>query len=624
MKTERKVYVGLGFLFLILFAIGVYANRSVATLVDHSDFLVQTAEVKDSLEDLSSLLTEFQSNRDNSVGNSIRATVASIRVKTIDSPRQQGRLDALDPLIATLLNESSPALMNEIKRNIALLRQEQDRLLTQRHAETKGMAEQTATIVRAGAAIGLLVVFAFALTIRRGVRRRREVREELERFFDLSLDLFCIRSFDGKFKRLNSAWERTLGYKRDELFANPFTAFIHPDDIQPTLTKVNELIGGKNTINFDNRYRTKSGGFRWLRWTATAFHEERLIYSAARDITHLKEEEVSRARHTESVALVSHTTDVLQSCETPMDACKVIDRMAPQLFAGLSGAVYQLAPSRNVLERLASWGTTAPPENFIAPADCLSLKRGRGAITQPDSPLHCHHIQDSTRPYICIPMMALNDTIGMLHLRQQSAEFGIEDRHLTFATSIAEQFALTLANLRLRETLRAQSIRDPLTGLFNRRYLEESLEREIHRASRNATPLSVLMLDLDHFKHFNDSFGHDAGDAVLRQWGGFLQVRVRFEDIVCRLGGEEFAIVLPDATMESAYDVAQRICEDARSLAVNHRDNQLGPITVSIGVASFPGHSGSAETLLEVADHALYQAKSAGRNRVVIAALDSE
>jgi diguanylate cyclase (GGDEF)-like protein len=132
------------------------------------------------------------------------------------------------------------------------------------------------------------------------------------------------------------------------------------------------------------------------------------------------------------------------------------------------------------------------------------------------------------------------------------------------------------------------------------------------------------MLDLDHFKRFNDTFGHDAGDVVLREWGGFLQVRVRFEDIVCRLGGEEFAIVLPDATMESAYDVAQRICEDARGLAVSHRENQLGPITVSIGVASFPSHSGSAETLLHMADQALYQAKSAGRNRVIIATVEQE
>jgi diguanylate cyclase (GGDEF)-like protein len=126
------------------------------------------------------------------------------------------------------------------------------------------------------------------------------------------------------------------------------------------------------------------------------------------------------------------------------------------------------------------------------------------------------------------------------------------------------------------------------------------------------------MLDLDQFKRFNDAFGHDAGDAILREWGGFLQVRVRYEDIVCRLGGEEFAIVLPDATLESAHTVAQKICEEARGLTINHRGNQVGPITVSIGVSAFPFHSADVEALLHTADQALYKAKSNGRNQVVI------
>jgi diguanylate cyclase (GGDEF)-like protein/PAS domain S-box-containing protein len=619
LKTEQTVYAALGFLFLILLGMGVFADRSVARLVDDSESVVQTVEVNKSLEELSSLLTQLQINPRRSLPNSIRETAADIRRFTADNQRQQGRLDVLEPLITAMIDNPSRGQMDEIRRNIGVLREEEDRLLTLRHAQSQKTAAQTTNVVRAGAAIGLMALFAFALVIRRGVRRRRQIREELERFFDLSVDLFCIRTYEGQFKRLNSAWERTLGYTRDDLFEKPFTAFIHPDDIQPTLAKVRELINGKNTLHFDNRYRTKNGGYRWLRWTATCVPEEQLIYSAARDITDRREAEVARARHAETVALVSQTMDVLQSCETEVDACRVIDRMTPQLFKGFSGGVYQLAASRNVLERIAAWGTLAPSENFIAPADCLALKRGRGALTKQDSPLHCVHTNESRTAYICIPMVALNDTIGMLHLRQESDDAPIEEQHLPFATNMAEQFALTLANLRLKETLRAQSIRDPLTGLFNRRYLEESLEREIHRASRNGTPLSVLMLDLDHFKRFNDTFGHDAGDAVLREWGGFLQVRVRFEDIVCRLGGEEFAIVLPDAKQEAADEVAQRICQDARTLTVSHRNNQLGPITVSIGVAFFPTHGANAEMLLQRADQALYQAKGAGRNQVVLA-----
>jgi diguanylate cyclase (GGDEF)-like protein/PAS domain S-box-containing protein len=479
----------------------------------------------------------------------------------------------------------------------------------------------TIAVIRLGAVAGFLAGLAFALITRREVQGRRRTREELERFFDLSLDLFCVRGFDGHFEMANSAWERALGYTKEELLAKSFTELIHPDDIQSTVAKIKQLKGGTPTVEFDNRYRTKNGGYRWLRWTATALSEKGLIYAAARDITERREAEISHSRHVEEVALVSQTMDVLQSCETAADASNVIDRMAKQLFPNLSGAVYQLAASRNLLERVAAWGSEAPCEQFVGPSDCLALKRGRAGITQPDSALHCQHAEDFTAPYVCVPMVALNDTMGMLHLRQETDSFPLEGAHLTFAKTIAEQIALTLANLRLRDTLRVQSIRDPLTGLFNRRYLEESLERELHRCSRKGAPLSVLMLDLDHFKRFNDSFGHDAGDAVLREWGGFLQARVRLEDIVCRFGGEEFAIVLPEVSLASVHEVAQRICEDARTLAVAHRNQTLGPMTVSVGCACFPAHGTSVEALLRTADQALYQAKSSGRNQVVLAAL---
>ena len=620
MKTEQLVYAGLGVLFLILVGIAVFADRSVSRLVDDSKSVVQTLEVKKSLEELLALLPELHPNAPDTVLSSrIHAAEENLRKLTADNQRQQGRLDVLEPLVATMINSPSRESMDEIRRNIGLLRDEEDRLFTLRNAQSEKMAAQTRNVIRAGAMIGLLAVLAFALMTRKGVQERRRAREELERFFDLSLDLFCIRGFDGRFKLVNSAWERTLGYTREELFAKPFTELIHPNDVESTVARVKKLTRGNDTIAFDNRYRTKDGDYRWLRWTATALNDKGQIYAAARDITERREAEISRARHAEEVALVSQMMDVLQSCETSADACKVIDRMAPQLFPDFSGAVYQLAASRNLLERVAAWGSKAPSQNFIAPGDCLALKRGQAGTTQLNSPLHCQHIDQFNAPYVCVPMVALNDTIGMLHLRQEDDAVPIEEAHLTFAMTIAEQVALTLANLRLRETLRAQSIRDPLTGLFNRRYLEESLEREIHRASRNGTPLSVLMLDLDHFKRFNDTFGHDAGDAVLREWGGFLQVRVRFEDIACRFGGEEFAIVLPDASLESAMEIAQRICGDAKGFTVHHRNNQLGPITVSIGVASFPVHGAAVDTLLHSADQALYRAKSAGRNQVVIA-----
>ena len=184
--------------------------------------------------------------------------------------------------------------------------------------------------------------------------------------------------------------------------------------------------------------------------------------------------------------------------------------------------------------------------------------------------------------------------------------------------TVAEHIALALANLKLRETLRSQSIRDPLTGLFNRRYMEESLEREMRRASRGRHPVGIIMLDLDHFKKFNDSYGHDAGDALLRIVGNTLQRSIRAEDIACRYGGEEFTLILPEASLIDAAQRAESIRESIRNLNIQHRRQQLGGVTVSAGVAIFPDHGPTGDAVLRAADAALYQAKARGRDRVAI------
>lgn len=184
---------------------------------------------------------------------------------------------------------------------------------------------------------------------------------------------------------------------------------------------------------------------------------------------------------------------------------------------------------------------------------------------------------------------------------------------------MSEQVGLALANLRLREALRYQSIRDPLTGLFNRRFLDEWLDRELHRAAREETALALLMLDLDHFKRFNDSFGHDGGDAVLREVGKVLQEELRSGDIACRLGGEELAVVAPGTTAAGATILAERIRQRVESLLVVANGQSLGGVTVSIGIAAFPNDGQVAENLMRAADHALYSAKGNGRNRVEVA-----
>jgi diguanylate cyclase (GGDEF)-like protein len=190
---------------------------------------------------------------------------------------------------------------------------------------------------------------------------------------------------------------------------------------------------------------------------------------------------------------------------------------------------------------------------------------------------------------------------------------------MLMANMFAEQVGQSLANLRLREALRDQSIRDPLTGLYNRRYLEETLDREIRRAVRSEQLLGILMLDLDHFKKFNDTYGHDAGDTVLRDTAAFLTRCVRAEDIVCRFGGEEFVIILPLADIQTTQARAERIRSKLRELTILHQGKAVGLVTVSVGVAELPQHGMTPKTLLEAADAALYVAKREGRDRVVVA-----
>ena len=176
---------------------------------------------------------------------------------------------------------------------------------------------------------------------------------------------------------------------------------------------------------------------------------------------------------------------------------------------------------------------------------------------------------------------------------------------------------MAVANIRLREALRTQSIKDPLTGLYNRRYMTEMLEREIRRAARAEQSLGLLVLDLDHFKAFNDTYGHDAGDAVLRETASFLTKSIRAEDVVCRFGGEEFVVILPTANLDAAHARAESIRSRLHELTVLHQGQSLGMITVSIGVAAFPVHGTSPQKLLDAADAALYRAKKEGRDRVV-------
>jgi diguanylate cyclase (GGDEF)-like protein len=331
----------------------------------------------------------------------------------------------------------------------------------------------------------------------------------------------------------------------------------------------------------------------------------------------------------DEIARLAELSQLLQTCQLPEEAYRVIERAAPALV-GRSGALF-LVNSSGMLENHASWGgEIARTEPMFGPVDCWALRRNRVHDAGLDrSAPRCGHLLGLEDMHTtCVPLTAQGESLGVLVLIEPlvQAETAAKDgnpeeqadRRRT-VTATAEQIALALANLRLRDTLKSQSIRDPLTGLFNRRFLEESLERECRRSIRANRPLSVMMLDIDHFKRFNDTFGHDAGDAVLREVGAVLRSFFRGEDVACRYGGEEFALVLADTSADGALARASQLREQVHQLSLSFRRQALGPVTISIGIATVPLHASTADTLLRVADRALYRAKHEGRDRVVLA-----
>ncbi len=328
---------------------------------------------------------------------------------------------------------------------------------------------------------------------------------------------------------------------------------------------------------------------------------------------------------------------LLSACPNVEEAYKIIGDQLGTLHLADSGMLYMIKPSRNNVQQVAAWGQSDSDSPVFPPGDCWSLRRGRLHITEfnhvsdHDNPLICPHIS-STAPadYLCLPLVAQGETLGILHLRhfvsvepREASKDWFTPQRIQRINIIAESLALAIANLMLRTTLRQQSIRDPLTGLYNRRYLEETLERELLRASRSKKNVGLMMIDVDHFKQFNDTYGHPAADAVLSAVSHLFSSCFRREDLVCRYGGEEILIMLPETNLETTRQRAEVIREKVAQLNVQYQGQILEPISISIGVGVFPDHGQTPEALIHSADKALYSAKNNGRNRVEVAILSA-
>ena len=317
----------------------------------------------------------------------------------------------------------------------------------------------------------------------------------------------------------------------------------------------------------------------------------------------------------EVIELLGGMAHRMQAARTDEELASIIRVFVPRVLPEIPGALYAHNNSRNLLVPIAAWaGIEVEPAGF-APDQCWALRRGQSHfVVEPGSDIVCAHVGAEADHYHCEPLLAGGEVIGVLYLR---GVVGAENRFRL--TVLTENIASALVNHRLQRGLREQTIRDPLTGLFNRRYMEETLALEIARATRTGSPLSVVMCDVDHFKRFNDEFGHEAGDAVLQAVAAEMRSRFRDGDVVCRFGGEEFTIIAPGSSAGVLAKRVEAVRQAISELMVSQGGRTLGSTTMSFGIATWEeSMERDGSTLVKAADAALYRAKRDGRNRVVL------
>jgi diguanylate cyclase (GGDEF)-like protein/PAS domain S-box-containing protein len=499
---------------------------------------------------------------------------------------------------------------------------------------------------------GRLALF-YALAIQRQ-RAEEAVRQSEGRFKDITDNVQeWVWEVDpeGKYTFASPVVEQLLGYKPEEVLGQHFYDFFVPDERQELKKRAFTLFDTKQPFrDLINRNLHKNGAIVWLSTSGVPVLDatgsllghrgantditarrkaQEALENANIQLKALVQDAEERNRH---MALLNDMSEMLQTCQTTEEAFTTISHFVPKFFPTDAGALYLLRNSKNLLSSVTTWGPSPPIEELFPPDDCWAVRSGRvHRVDDPTSALLCKHITATgalATGYLCVPLAAQGVALGILHIRFLScATQGREAEELEakqrLAAAIGENLALALANLKLRETLQNQAIRDPLTGLYNRRYLEETMDRELHRSRRLKAPLGVVMMDLDHFKDFNDSFGHGAGDALLSALAHVITAGIRSEDIACRYGGEEFLLVMPGTSLETTRERAENVRQAVKALQVKYQGRFLKSTTISLGVAIFPDHGFTAEEVIAAADAALYRAKQAGRDRVECAMLIS-
>ena len=419
----------------------------------------------------------------------------------------------------------------------------------------------------------------------------RESEEKYRALVDNPLIGFLIIQ-NGKYAFANNRVLEMHGYTNDEILNSSALQMLHPEYRDEAVEIASQVGKGEKPPEIIEQRRIKKNGESF--WASTVitpikFQGKNAIAETIIDITAGKkaQEEMNKAHDELAQAVnklekrnyennvMSEMRDLIQVASSMEEIPPIVRSTMEKLFPRSGGALFIMSPSRSDLEATTRWGGFPEDvdDNVFAPDYCWALRRGRAHIVEDmSSGTICPHLKHlPTMAYACIPMIAKGEVIGLLHLRDGSSMNERDKQSLVetldeIAVSLSEYLSLSIANLKLRETLKYQSIKDPLTGLFNRRFMIESFEHEIARAARTKTKISVIMMDIDHFKKFNDSWGHAAGDELLIQLGKFFKESIRESDIACRYGGEEFAVLMPESNIEDTFKRADKLREDVKNI----------------------------------------------------------
>ncbi len=549
------------------------------------------------------------------------------------------------------LNDQGARISAQLTDMLDVFNRAERELLQQRTAAAQASYRRKSWV---NAVLGLSVFVFLILTLgllNRELFRREQAersaadqKELLQSILDSCSDAVIVADTSGKIILRNPVGIRyNAGAPAQELSEEyPELLGLYKSD-RSRLFKTKELplsraLAGESANGLEMCVRSPDGGEdRWMLAAGGPLLNQRgekrggVVF--LRDITDRKkadEQLKSALQESEMLSRESRTLselgDSLQSCQTVAEAYKLIEKSLSAVLDLRPGALCILNSSRDLVESVVTWNHCLTTEPVFHPDDCWGLRRGK-PYGGSSSPLPCAHVRATGfTNYLCVPLVAQLETLGVLYVEdnvsllkptQQAVQF--EQATLKRrAIAVAERISLALSNLKLKEILRNQSIRDPLTGLYNRRYLEESLNRELHRADRTGRKLSLVMLDLDHFKHFNDTFGHQLGDILLKEIAGVIKSRVRAGDLACRFGGEEFSLILAEVDTEGAHKCVDGIRDAIKHLSLHNRGQTIGTVTASAGIATYPAHGGNSEDLIHAADSALYRAKKAGRDCIFI------